>query len=69
MTRIENLSDAELIARADAAADAGDWEPMERCEAVLERRDYDESDPACVSGVEDGAGHVVSDAELECPGF
>ena len=43
---IETMPTARLEAlRADCEA-AGDWPRMERCEAELERRDYDASDPA-----------------------
>jgi hypothetical protein len=43
---IETLSTAALTAKRDAAENAGNWSLMERCEEELERRDYDESDPA-----------------------
>jgi hypothetical protein len=46
MSSIERLSTAELERMRAKAERDGDWPKMERCEAELERRDYDASDPA-----------------------
>jgi hypothetical protein len=43
---LERLSTDQLTAKRDRAETAGNWEVFERCEAELERRDYDASDPA-----------------------
>jgi hypothetical protein len=46
---IELLPTGQLETKRDRAEAAGDWPLFERCEAELERRDYDASDPACVA--------------------
>lgn len=43
---LEKLSTPALETKRDKAEETGDWPTFERCEAELERREYDASDPA-----------------------
>jgi len=43
---LETMNTESLEMARARAEEAGDWPLMERIEAELERRDYDESDPA-----------------------
>ena len=51
--RIDHLPTPDLETRRAAAEAAGNWDLAERCDAELERRDYDASDPAATADRED----------------
>lgn len=46
---VERFPTHKLISYRDAAERLGNWDLFERCEAELERREYDNSDPAVIA--------------------
>lgn len=46
---VERFPTHKLIDYRDSAERLGNWDLFERCEAELERREYDNSDPAVIA--------------------